>query len=256
MDHKGHVVVVGDRLLQGLHPQQIKSFLFGSLGARAWHRALPAARQAERKPPRLRGARGLRHPAPGRPGPGAALTPARCHSRAAAGPACPCPAPHQRLYSNATRAGRVRGRRGKGLDTADLAAGANPNPTAGGGFPEGTQRSYLSSSTPTSPVASRAHPRLAAPPLRKSQLQQLAPAGFAATFTPSGAPGQNASLPLPLFFQPHSAKRKQDVPHRRQLRWEPSGCKRLSRTRTDDGSDWRVPPTALDSQWSPHYVTS
>lgn len=77
MDHKGYVVVVvGGGLLQGLHPQQIKSFLFGSLGARAWHRALPAARQAERKPPRLRGARGLRHPAPGRPGPAAARAPA------------------------------------------------------------------------------------------------------------------------------------------------------------------------------------
>ena len=94
MDRKGHVVVVvGGGLLQGLHPQQIKSFPFGSLGVRAWHRALPAARRAERKPPRLRGARGLRHPVPGRPGPGAAPAPARCPSRPAAWPACPRHAP-------------------------------------------------------------------------------------------------------------------------------------------------------------------
>lgn len=115
MDHKGHVVVVGGGFLQGLHPQQIKSFLFGSLGARAWHRAFPAARRAERKPPRLRSARRLRHPAPGRPRPGAAPAPERCYSRPVAWPACPRPAPHSRLYSNATKTGRVRARRGRVL---------------------------------------------------------------------------------------------------------------------------------------------
>lgn len=91
MDHKRHVViVVGGGVLRGLHAQQIKSFLFGFHGcARAWQDALPAAR--------LRGARGLRHPLPGRPGPIADRRPARCHSRPPAAPACPhaTPAPRR-----------------------------------------------------------------------------------------------------------------------------------------------------------------
>lgn len=198
MDHKGHVVVVvGGGLLQGLHPRQIKSFLFGSRGARAWHRALPAARRAERKPPRLRGARGLRHPAPGRPGPGAAPAPARRPSRPAAWPACPRHAPHPRLSSHAIAAGRVRGRRRRGLDLADLPARANPDPEAGGGFRGGTPRSHLSGSTPTPLAASRAHPSLAAPPLPTSQHQRVEPARLAAKFPPWSSRAERQPPPPP-----------------------------------------------------------
>lgn len=91
VDHKRHVViVVGGGVLRGLHAQQIKSFLFGLHGgAGAWQGALSAAR--------LRGARGFRHPLPGRPGPVADRRPAHCHSRPPAAPACPhaTPAPLQ-----------------------------------------------------------------------------------------------------------------------------------------------------------------
>lgn len=110
VDHKRHVViVVGGGVLRGLHAEQIKSFLFGLHGgARAWHDALPAAR--------LRGARGLRHPLPGRPGPVADRHPARCHSRPPAAPACP----HATLAPRRGGAGQGgAGWRAPGLDLTE-----------------------------------------------------------------------------------------------------------------------------------------
>lgn len=229
MDHKGHVVVVGGGLLQGLHLRQIKSFLFGSLGARCWRRALPAARRAERKPPRLRGARGLRHPAPRAPragrrsGPRALPTAPRRPARMPP----PGPAPASLRHRHRRAAGW--GRRRRGLDLADLAARANPNPAAGGGFPGGARRSHLSRGAPTSPRPHGPRP-LAAPPSGNLGPEIRACWGFAATFAPPGAGGRGAERepPLPLFLAPRAAKCKQDVPPRGQLRWAPSGRERLS----------------------------
>lgn len=109
----------------------------------------------------------------------------------------PRPAPASLQQRDQDRAGQRKAL--KGLDLADLSDQANMYPAAEGGSPEGIPRSYLSYSTPTSLAASRAHPPLTAPPLRISQHQQLEPVGFAATFTPSGAPGQKTSLSLPLI---------------------------------------------------------
>lgn len=103
--------------------------------------------------------------------------------------------------------------------------------------------------------ASRAHPPLATPPLSKSQPQRLEPAGLAATFTLSGAPGQTPASPSPFppsLTEPKASRRH--TTQRRQLRREPWS------TSASLGPEqmtvlWWVHPTVLDSQWSPQPVT-